>query len=97
MLFTAFLFCMFNKWSCGIFWELQEERGKRLEEMFDSDLDNSADNRYAPKEVVPEEGSVGVPGKKTQESLTAADVIIDALDTAEEEIKRINQYKVQVA
>nr|CAD1835790.1 unnamed protein product [Ananas comosus var. bracteatus] len=72
---------------------IEEERGKRLEEMFDSDLDNSADNRYAPKEVVPEEGSVGVPGKKTQESLTAADVIIDALDTAEEEIKRINQYK----
>lgn len=62
--------------------------------MFDSDLDN-ADNRYAPPESVPEEGSVGVPGKKTKETVNATDAIIDALDTAEEETKRIEQQKVQ--
>lgn len=72
---------------------IEEEREKRLEEMFESDLDNLDENRYAPKELIPEEGSVGVPGKKTQETLTATDTIIDALDTAEAEIKRMDQHK----
>ncbi|KAJ1693885.1 hypothetical protein LUZ63_010583 [Rhynchospora breviuscula] len=71
---------------------LEEEKEKRLEEMFESDLDN-ADNRYAPPESVPEEGSVGLAGKKTKETVTATDAIIDALDTAEEETKRIEQQK----
>ncbi|XP_010918696.1 uncharacterized protein [Elaeis guineensis] len=72
---------------------IEEEREKRLEEMFESDLDNLNENSYAPKELIPEEGSVAVPGKKTQETLTATDMIIDALDTAEAEIKRIDQHK----
>jgi U3 small nucleolar RNA-associated protein 12 len=37
---------------------------------------------------------VGVPGRKTKETLTSADAIMDALDTAGEEIKRLNQHKV---
>jgi U3 small nucleolar RNA-associated protein 12 len=73
---------------------LQEEKEKRLEEMFESDIDN-ADNRYVPPESIPEEGSVGVPGKKTKETVTATDAIIDALDTAEEETKRIELQQVQ--
>ncbi|XP_073009438.1 uncharacterized protein [Typha latifolia] len=72
---------------------IEEEREKRLEEMLESDIDDSTENRYAPKEVIPEEGAVGMPGKKSQETLTATDVVIDALDTAEEEIKRIDQHK----
>ncbi|KAJ0076950.1 hypothetical protein Patl1_35976 [Pistacia atlantica] len=51
---------------------LREEKEKRLEEMFESDLDNAIENRYAPKEEPPEEGAVALTGKKTQETLTRA-------------------------
>ncbi|KAJ0037592.1 hypothetical protein Pint_22572 [Pistacia integerrima] len=59
-----------------------EEKEKRLEEMFESDLDNATENRYAPKEELPEEGAVALVGKKTQETLTRIDLIIEALDIA---------------
>ncbi|WOL09865.1 WD repeat-containing protein 3 isoform X1 [Canna indica] len=72
---------------------IEEEREKRLEEIFESDLDNLNEDRYAPKELVPDEGSVGVPGKKTKETLSATDLIIDALDMADAEIKRIDEHK----
>ncbi|XP_019054518.1 PREDICTED: WD repeat-containing protein 3 isoform X2 [Nelumbo nucifera] len=71
---------------------IEEEKEKRLEEMFESDLDNSFESRYAPKEDLPEEGAVGIAGKKTKETLTATDLIIDALDMAEEELKRMAQH-----
>ncbi|XP_039138064.1 LOW QUALITY PROTEIN: WD repeat-containing protein 3 [Dioscorea cayenensis subsp. rotundata] len=74
---------------------IEEEREKRLEQMFESDMDYSND-RYAPREDLPEEGSVGLPGKKTQETLTAADSILEAIDIAEEELKRIEQHKEDV-
>jgi U3 small nucleolar RNA-associated protein 12 len=48
---------------------LQEEKEKRLEEMIESDLDNAFENRYVPKEEVPEEGAVALAGKKTQKPL----------------------------
>lgn len=73
---------------------LQEEREKRLEETFEADLDNAVEDRYWQKDDAPDEGSVGVPGKKTKETVTATDAIIDALDTAEEEEKRLNEQKV---
>ncbi|URD83570.1 Dip2/Utp12 Family [Musa troglodytarum] len=72
---------------------IEEEREKRLEEIFESDLDNLNEDRYAPKELVPDEGSVGVPGKKTKETLSATDLVIDALDMVDAEIKRIDQHK----
>ena len=62
--------------------KLQEEREKRLEESFEADLDNAVEDRYGQKDDAPEECIVGVPGKKTKETVTAADAIIDALDTA---------------
>lgn len=68
---------------------VQEEKEKRLEELFESDLDNALESRYEPKEELPEEGAVAVAGKKTQETITATDSIIEALDTAEEELERI--------
>jgi len=73
---------------------LQEEKEKRLEETFEADLDNDNEYRYGQKDDAPEEGSVGVPGRKTKETVTAADAIMDALDTAEEELKRLNQHKL---
>lgn len=73
---------------------LQEEKEKRLEEMFESDLDNAFENRYVPKEEVPEEGAVALAGKKTQETVTATDLIIDALDVAEVELNHIAEHQV---
>lgn len=76
---------------------LQEEKEKRLEEMFEADLDNTFESRYAPKEDLPEEGTVAIAGKKTKETLTATDCIIEALDMAEAELKRIAEHEVQNA
>ncbi|XP_077239546.1 transducin family protein / WD-40 repeat family protein isoform X2 [Tasmannia lanceolata] len=72
---------------------IEEEKEKRLDEMFESAFDDSLESRYTPKEELPEEGAVGLAGKKTQETLTATDLIIDALDVAETESKRISQHK----
>lgn len=72
---------------------IEEEREKRLEETFEADLDNAIEHRHGQKDDAPDEGSVGVPGRKTKETVTAADAIIDALDTAEEEEKRLNELK----
>ncbi|XP_020577298.1 WD repeat-containing protein 3 [Phalaenopsis equestris] len=71
----------------------EEEREKRLQEMFESDLETT-ESKYALREEFSEDGSVGVPGKKTQETITAADMIIDALDTAQDELKRYDQFNV---
>lgn len=65
--------------------------------MFEADLDNTFESRYAPKEELPEEGAVAVAGKKTKETLTATDYIIEALDMAEAELKRIDEHEVQMA
>lgn len=62
--------------------------------MFESDLDNAFENKYAPKEELPEEGAVALAGRKTQETLSATDSIIDALDIAENELKRISEHEV---
>lgn len=73
---------------------LQEEKEKRLEEIFESDIENAFENRYAPKEELPDEGAVAIAGKKTRETLTATDNIIDALDMAEAELKSLSEYEV---
>ncbi|KAL6521171.1 Dip2/Utp12 protein [Orobanche gracilis] len=72
---------------------IEEEKEKRLEEMFESDIDNAFDNKYALKEEVPEEGAVALAGKTTGETVTAADSIMEALDIAEQELKRIAEYE----
>lgn len=72
---------------------IEEEREKKLEETFEADLDNAVEHRYGQKDDAPDEGSVGVPGRKTKETVTAADAIIDALDTAEEEVKQLKEHK----
>ena len=73
---------------------MQEEKEKRLEQMFESDLDNAFENMYAPKEELPEEGTVALAGKKTQETLSATNSSIDALDIAEDELKCITKHVV---
>jgi len=73
---------------------LQEEKEKRLEEMFEADIDNAFENKHASKEEIPEEGAVALAGKQTQETLTATDLIIERLDIAEAEDKRIAEHQV---
>ncbi|CAA0830338.1 transducin family protein / WD-40 repeat family protein [Striga hermonthica] len=72
---------------------IEEEKEKRLEEMLESDIDNAFETKYAPKEEVPEEGTVALAGKKTGETVNAADSIMEALDIAEEEMKRIAEHE----
>ncbi|XP_068652601.1 uncharacterized protein [Aristolochia californica] len=74
---------------------IEEEKEKRLEEIFESAFDDSFESRHVPKVDLPEEGAVTLAGKKTKETLTSTDLIIDALDMAEEEIKRISQHKAE--
>ncbi|MCL7047922.1 hypothetical protein MKW94_012302 [Papaver nudicaule] len=76
---------------------IEEEKEKRLDEMFEADVDNSFESRYALKAEVPEDGVVGVAGKKTKETLTATDTIIDALDIADVELQRMDEHKVEKA
>lgn len=62
--------------------------------MFESDIDNAFEDRHAPKEELPEQGATALAGKKTHETLTATDSIIDALDMADAELKRIAEHEV---
>ncbi|CAI9097924.1 OLC1v1034446C2 [Oldenlandia corymbosa var. corymbosa] len=71
---------------------LEEEKEKRLEEMFEADIDNIED-KYAPKDLIPEQGATALAGKRTRETLTATDSIIDALDMADAEQKRIAEHE----
>ena len=73
---------------------MQEEKEKRLEEMFEADIDNAFEDRHVSKEELPEEGAVALAGKKTRETLTATDSVIDALDVAEVELKRLAEHEV---
>ncbi|KAE8720366.1 phosphatidylinositol-4-phosphate 5-kinase family protein [Hibiscus syriacus] len=68
---------------------IEEEREKRLEEIFEADIDNTFEDRHILKEELPVEGAVALAGTRTQETLTATDSIIDALDVAEVVLKRI--------
>lgn len=71
---------------------IEEEKEKSLEEMFESE-DNPFESKYTAMEELPEEGAIAAVGKKSQETLTATDLIIDALDCAEAELKRIADYE----
>ncbi|KZV28459.1 Transducin family protein [Dorcoceras hygrometricum] len=68
---------------------IEEEKEKRFEEMLESEREKS----YAPTEEPPEEGSVVSVGKRTGETVTAVDSMLEALDIAEEELKRISDYE----
>lgn len=72
---------------------LQEEEEKRQLEMIESELDNMIESRYQ-KEEIPEVGAVALAGKKSKETITAADAIIDAIDMADAELKRVAEHEV---
>uniref|UniRef100_A0A1J3FAT6 WD repeat-containing protein 3-like protein n=1 Tax=Noccaea caerulescens TaxID=107243 RepID=A0A1J3FAT6_NOCCA len=70
---------------------LEEEKEKRLEELFESEIE--VENRHGPQEEIPEEGVTAVTGKKTAVALSDADSIIDALEVADNEKIRIAEYE----
>ncbi|KAE8721013.1 hypothetical protein F3Y22_tig00017627pilonHSYRG00017 [Hibiscus syriacus] len=76
---------------------IEEEKEKRLEEIFEAYMDDTFEDRHVPKEELPEEGAVALAGKRTLETLTATDSIIDALEVAEVELKRIVEHEEEQA
>ncbi|KAE8721119.1 type-1 glutamine synthetase 1-like [Hibiscus syriacus] len=44
-----------------------DQKEKRLEEIFEADMDNTFEVRHVPKEELPEEGAVALEGKRTLE------------------------------
>ncbi|KAE8681978.1 aquaporin TIP1-1-like [Hibiscus syriacus] len=76
---------------------IEEEKEKRLDEIFEAYMDDTFEDRNAPKEELPEEGAVALAGKRTLETLTATDSIIDALEVAEVEFKRIAEHEEEQA
>ncbi|KAL6133466.1 hypothetical protein ACLB2K_065701 [Fragaria x ananassa] len=71
---------------------IEEEEEKRQLEMIESELDNVVESRY-PKEEIPEVGAVALVGKTSKETVTAADAIIDAIDIADAELKRLAEHE----
>lgn len=74
----------------------QEEKEKRLEELFESEIDNAAENMHGSQEEIIEEGVAGLAKKTTVDVLSAADSIIEALEMAENEKNRIAEYEVRI-
>ncbi|CAN6916134.1 unnamed protein product [Brassica oleracea] len=72
---------------------LEEEKEKRLDELFESEIDSAAENRHGSEEEITEEGVAGLAKKTTVDVLSAADSIIEALELAENEKNRIAEYE----
>ena len=73
---------------------VDEEQEKRLESMLDEGID---DERVRPNTDLPAEGEAGMAGRKTLETLTAADAIVEALELAEHETKRLAEHAADSA
>ncbi|CAA7391314.1 unnamed protein product [Spirodela intermedia] len=74
----------------------EEEREKRLEEMLESDLGGINEASFGFKQELPEEGSARSSAKITHETLTKADLLIEALDVADVELKRVEQHEEEM-
>ncbi|XP_078448375.1 transducin family protein / WD-40 repeat family protein isoform X2 [Wolffia australiana] len=71
----------------------EEEREKRVEEMLESDLSAVEEANFGVKQGLPEEGSARSSAKVTKDTLTKTDLLIEALDIAEEELKRLEEIE----
>eukprot|EP00850_Spirogloea_muscicola_P019693 SM000196S05385 [mRNA] locus=s196:240895:245724:- [translate_table: standard] len=72
---------------------VEEEREKRLESMFEETLESEP--LAAEQQEAPADGAVGPAGRQTQDTVTAADNIIAALDLANAEIERVSLLQAQ--
>lgn len=68
---------------------LEEEREKELEQLYESTLTSSLEDRDGGDG----EDEVGQAGKQTMETLMDGEKIIEALDLAVEDLKAIEKYK----
>jgi U3 small nucleolar RNA-associated protein 12 len=59
---------------------VDEEQERRLENLFDEGAEG--DDRVRPSSELPAEGEAGMAGRKTLETLSAADAIVEALELA---------------
>lgn len=71
---------------------IEEEKEKRLESLFEEDLE-ALERRPLGEEETPEDGASAPAGKKTLETVTAADDIVGALDMAAAEEERIQEAR----
>lgn len=71
---------------------VDEEKEKRLESLFEEDLE-AVDQKPLGEEEPLEDGSSAAAGKKTLETVTAADDIVGALDMAAAEEERIKEAR----
>lgn len=75
---------------------VEEERERRLESMFEDDLEMNVRKPLAPDGTViepGEDGAVEAAGRKTMETVSAADALVEALDLAISEEKRMKEDK----
>ena len=70
---------------------VDEEQERRLENLFDEGAEG--DDRVRPSSELPAEGEAGMAGRKTLETLSAADAIVEALELAEHETKRFAEHE----
>lgn len=89
-MYFSYTFCLITFSS----FNFQEEREKRLEEMLESDLGGINEASFGFKQELPEEGSARSSAKITHETLTKADLLIEALDIADVELKRLDEHEV---
>ncbi len=68
---------------------VDEEQERRLESILDEGIE---DDGQRPTKDLPEEGEEGIAGRRTLETLTAADAIAEALELADHEIKRLAEH-----
>ncbi|KAG4165638.1 hypothetical protein ERO13_A13G089800v2 [Gossypium hirsutum] len=73
---------------------LLRKKKRRLEEIFEADIDNTFENKHIPNS---RGGSCCISREEKLETLTATDSIIDALDVAEVELKRIAEHEDEKA
>mmetsp|Transcript_32735 Transcript_32735/g.72312 ORF Transcript_32735/g.72312 Transcript_32735/m.72312 type:complete len:987 (-) Transcript_32735:326-3286(-) len=77
---------------------VEEEKEKRLESLFEADLDKQqaeGDAEGAAGARAQEEGGVAPAGRRTLDSVSAADAIIEALDIAANEADRIREHEAE--
>eukprot|EP00891_Asterochloris_glomerata_P007696 jgi/Astpho2/7696/e_gw1.00115.7.1_t len=69
---------------------VEEEREKRLDSLFEADVEDSA--RAERRQKVPEQGAVGPAGRRTEETVGAVDSIVEALELAAAEGTRQQEH-----
>ncbi len=79
---------------------MEEERERRLESLFEEGLEDTNERRNAADalpDAPPDEGTVGLAGRRTMATLGAAESIVDALEMAAAEVTRRAEHEAEAA